>query len=155
MALGGWIAAPAIGAALGSAVGLAGAAATAHGLALIGGGSLAAGGYGMAGGMWIITGLSAAAGATTFSTANVLTQIGVKATNMELMKLQVYYKEMMLGSTAEQKKVEQIILELTKQKAELKTKHQYEKERNENNSHRIKGVEETIKAVELAIKSMS
>jgi hypothetical protein len=50
-----WAAAPAVGGAIGSMTGLSGAAATSHGLALLGGGSLAAGGYGMAGGALVAT----------------------------------------------------------------------------------------------------
>lgn len=51
-----WMAAPAIGGALGSALGLQGVAATNHGLALLGGGSLASGGLGMAGGTAAVAG---------------------------------------------------------------------------------------------------
>ena len=47
-------AAPAIGGMIGSMSGLAGAAATGHGLAVLGGGALAAGGMGMAGGTAVI-----------------------------------------------------------------------------------------------------
>ena len=48
------LAAPAIGAAIGGAMGLSGAAATSAGLAFLGGGSLAAGGFGMAGGVLLV-----------------------------------------------------------------------------------------------------
>ncbi|SKC68330.1 DUF726 domain-containing protein [Plantibacter cousiniae (nom. nud.)] len=59
------LAAPAIGGAIGSLGffgGLSGAAASAHGLALLGGGSLAAGGLGMAGGTAVVTAVGAAVG---------------------------------------------------------------------------------------------
>lgn len=66
-----FIAAPAIGGAVGTLSGLSGAAATSQGLALLGGGSMAAGGLGMAGGTAVVTalggGLGAALGATTTS----------------------------------------------------------------------------------------
>ena len=58
-------AAPAIGGAVGSlqlAGGYVGAAATSHGLALLGGGSLAAGGLGMAGGTAVVTAVGGALG---------------------------------------------------------------------------------------------
>lgn len=58
-------AAPAIGGAIGSLGvfgGLSGAAATSHGLALMGGGSIAAGGLGMAGGTAVVTAVGAAVG---------------------------------------------------------------------------------------------
>ncbi|ROQ64945.1 uncharacterized protein DUF726 [Rathayibacter sp. PhB152] len=59
------VAAPAIGGALGSLGvfgGLSGAAASSHGLALLGGGTLAAGGLGMAGGTAVVTAVGAAVG---------------------------------------------------------------------------------------------
>ncbi|WP_087560551.1 hypothetical protein [Rhodococcus sp. NCIMB 12038] len=62
VATGGW-AAPAIGAAIGSAAGLTGAAATSAGLATLGGGAIAAGGFGIAGGTALVTGLGGIAGA--------------------------------------------------------------------------------------------
>lgn len=61
----GLLAAPAIGGAIGSLGmfgGLTGAAASSHGLALLGGGSLAAGGLGMAGGTAVVTAVGAAVG---------------------------------------------------------------------------------------------
>lgn len=61
------VSAPAIGGAIGASTGLSGAAATSHGLALLGGGPLAAGGLGMAGGTAVVTaiggGLGGASGA--------------------------------------------------------------------------------------------
>ncbi|HAS08934.1 MAG TPA: DUF726 domain-containing protein [Acidimicrobiaceae bacterium] len=63
-----FVAAPAIGGAIGAWAGLSGAAATSHGLALLGFGSVAAGGLGMAGGTAVVTaagvGLGGAAGAS-------------------------------------------------------------------------------------------
>ena len=63
-----FVAAPALGGALGAYAGLSGAAATSHGLALLGGGALAAGGYGMAGGTAVVAaagvGLGGASGAS-------------------------------------------------------------------------------------------
>lgn len=60
-----FFAAPVVGAALGGSTlggGLTGAAATSHGLAMIGGGSVAAGGLGMAGGTAIVTATGSALG---------------------------------------------------------------------------------------------
>lgn len=60
-----FLAAPAIGGAIGSLGvfgGLSGAAATAHGLAILGGGSLAAGGLGMAGGTAVVAAVGSAVG---------------------------------------------------------------------------------------------
>lgn len=60
-----FMAAPAIGGAVGAATGLSGAAATSHGLALLGGGSLAAGGFGMAGGTAVVTAVGAGLGSAS------------------------------------------------------------------------------------------
>jgi len=57
-----YIAAPAIGGAIGVAAGLCGAVATNYGLALLGFGSLAVGGFGMAGGMVVSTAVGSALG---------------------------------------------------------------------------------------------
>lgn len=60
-----FLAAPAVGGAIGSLGmfgGLSGAAASSHGLALLGGGTLAAGGLGMAGGTAVVTAVGAAVG---------------------------------------------------------------------------------------------
>jgi hypothetical protein len=69
-----FFAAPAVGAALGSSMlggSLTGAAATSHGLAMLGGGAVASGGLGMAGGTAVVTAtgtaLGGALGATTVS----------------------------------------------------------------------------------------
>lgn len=55
-------AAPAVGGAIGSMMGLSGAAATSAGLALLGGGSLASGGFGMVGGTCVLSALGGMAG---------------------------------------------------------------------------------------------
>ena len=66
-----FLAAPAIGGAIGAWSGLSGAAASSHGLALLGGGALSAGGFGMAGGTAVVSaaggGLGSALGASVAS----------------------------------------------------------------------------------------
>jgi hypothetical protein len=64
-----FVAAPAIGAAVGGYMGLSGAAATSAGLAALGGGSLAAGGLGVAGGTTILVTTGGALGGVTATTA--------------------------------------------------------------------------------------
>lgn len=59
------VAAPAIGGMIGAYSGLAGAAATSHGLAVLGGGSIAAGGLGVAGGTLVVTAAGAGLGGVT------------------------------------------------------------------------------------------
>jgi hypothetical protein len=63
------LAAPAIATAIGSVMGLYGAAATSAGLAFFGGGALAAGGLGMAGGFTVLIGGGGLLGAITSATA--------------------------------------------------------------------------------------
>ncbi|MFT7476531.1 MAG: pimeloyl-ACP methyl ester carboxylesterase [Verrucomicrobiales bacterium] len=57
-----FVAAPAIGGSIGAWTGLSGAAATSHGLALLGGGAVSAGGLGMAGGTAVVTAVGASLG---------------------------------------------------------------------------------------------
>ncbi len=70
------VAAPAIGTAIGGAMGLSGAAATSAGLAALGGGSLAAGGFGMAGGVLLV---KVAAGLTYKGSKYVATSIAASS----------------------------------------------------------------------------
>ena len=61
-AIGGFVFAPHIGAAIGASMGLYGAAGTSAGLAVLGGGSLATGGFGMMGGTYLVAIASSAVG---------------------------------------------------------------------------------------------
>ncbi|MFW0796185.1 DUF726 domain-containing protein [Gordonia sp. CPCC 205515] len=62
VATGGFMAAPAIGGAIGSLAGYSGAAAASYGLAFLGGGAVAAGGFGMVGGTYVVAAVGAALG---------------------------------------------------------------------------------------------
>lgn len=64
-----WASAGAIGGALGGMTGLSGAAATSHGLAILGGGSVAAGGLGMAGGTAVVSAVGGGLGGVIGGTA--------------------------------------------------------------------------------------
>jgi len=150
-----WFAAPAIGAALGSAAGLSGAAATSYGLALLGGGSLAAGGAGMAGGMWLLTGAGAVVGLGAAGGGSVLLQIGAASARVELMKMQVSFKEILLGTQMQLKKAQQVIKNLEMQKKELEVNLEKECKLNEKNAQRVKELEDKVSAIEVALKWMS
>jgi hypothetical protein len=151
LAAGGWVAAPWIAGYLGAAAGLGGAAATAHGLALLGGGTLAAGGLGMAGGMWIVTGLGAAAGLAGSTGATVLMQLGAAGARAELIKLQVSFKEVLLGNQVELKKAQEVIKSLSEQKAEIERRIDEERRVNDDNADRVTQLEETVKAIERSL----
>ena len=140
----GWLAAPAIGAALGSAAGLTGAAATAHGLALLGGGSLAAGGAGMAGGMWLVAGTATTVGLVGGSGSALLFELGAAETRGELVKLQVTFRIAVLGSQADMLKAQQAIQALVEHESELARALQRERGLNDENSTRVEALAEKL-----------
>lgn len=94
-AIGGFVFAPHIGAAIGSAMGLSGAAGTSAGLALLGGGSVASGGLGMMGGTYLVAAASSVVGAGAGAIAT-----NVSASNMsmkhEALKLKVTVQSLRL-----------------------------------------------------------
>lgn len=151
---GGWLAAPYIGSAIGGAAGLVGAAATSHGLAILGGGSLALGGLGMSGGMWIVTGASAAIGLLGASSANALVQMGAASAKLELIKLQVSFKENIFCDQMNSQKAHDVITSLYRQQLELEKQYENEKKLNDDNSGRIKNIEDTLKSFKNAIQWM-
>ncbi len=149
--LGGWMFAPLIGGAIGTAAGLSGAAATAHGLAILGGGSLAIGGMGMAGGMWIVTGVAAAVGGGVLGGGTFLLNLGAAQAKVELVKLQMNYKLVLLENQVQRAKTQEVIRGLTAQRAAIAAELAFERELNEKNSARLKNMEETLRAVEDAL----
>lgn len=85
------LAAPIIAGAIGTTLGLSGAAATSAGLATIGGGAIAAGGLGMAGGMQILIGGGALLGAVGGgSVAKVISKLPKDAVAVSMAKLVNY-----------------------------------------------------------------
>jgi hypothetical protein len=152
MAVGGWIAAPWIASSIGTAAGLAGAAATAHGLAILGGGSLALGGFGMAGGMWIVAGTAATFGATVLGGGTLLLQLGAAQVKIELLKLQVSYREVLLLTQTELGKAKKVIANLESQRAEIDLKLKEECALNDDNAHRIRELESILLAVDDSLK---
>jgi hypothetical protein len=147
LAVGGWMAAPAIAAYLGGAAGLTGAAATAHGLALLGGGTLAAGGFGMAGGMLVVTGAGAVLGGVAGAGGRLLFQLGAAAASAELVKLQVTFKAVLLQGQADIKKAQAVIKSLYERERELDEILTEERKLNQENAKRVKEVEKIIEAV--------
>ena len=140
----GWLAAPAIGTALGTSAGLTGAAATAHGLAVLGGGSLAAGGFGMAGGMWIVAGTAATAGVVTGSGSALMYELGAADARFELIKLQVTFRIAVLGTQTDLRKAQETIRALTQIESELGATLEKERKLNDKNSARVKDLAEKV-----------
>lgn len=88
-AIGGFVFAPHVGAAIGSAMGLSGAAGTSAGLALLGGGSVASGGLGMMGGTYLVAAASSVVGAGA----------GAIATNMSNSNMSMKHEALKLKIT--------------------------------------------------------
>lgn len=84
-----FLAAPVVGAALGSSAlggGLTGAAATGHGLAILGGGSVASGGLGMTGGAYVVTAAGSALGGALGATTVAAYASSDKSFRIELVR---------------------------------------------------------------------
>lgn len=154
VATGGFLVAPAIGTALGAAAGLSGAAATAHGLAILGGGSLALGGTGMAGGLWLVTGVGAAVGLGIGGGSTVLLQLGAAGAKAELTKLQVCYKEVIIGDQLQLRKAQETIRKLMENKEGIEQILEEERSLNDKNAQRLKDLEEIFQALGNAIDWM-
>ncbi len=152
--LGGYLAAPLIGATIGSAAGLSGAAATNFGLALLGGGSLAAGGAGMAGGMWLVASSGAALGAVAGAGGRMLFEIGSARARHELLKLQVTYKLTVIDTQVGQIKAQEMLQELHGELEQLRRMLEEERTLNETNARRVKQLEATVDSLEAAIRWM-
>lgn len=127
-ALTGGLAAPAIGAFIGSTVfGLSGAAATSAGLAALGGGSLAAGGFGMAGGTALIAGVGGvAAGSLVGGASTAVQTIGaderravVAKMAIDLVKLQVLTRIVLIEELHDYGQVTVVVQELGERQAQV------------------------------------
>jgi len=154
LATGGWMAAPALAAYLGGSAGLAGAAAVSYGLALLGGGSLALGGMGMAGGLWLVTGAGAIGGIMLGGGGAMLVQLGSGAAKVELVKLQVSFKEITLSGQVDRAISQNAILKLLEEQNELKLKLEEEQSLNDKNSSRIKEIESILETMDKSINWM-
>lgn len=110
-------AAPAIGAVLGNAAGLSGAAATAHGLALLGGGAVAAGGGGVAAGTAVVVTAGGIIGAGTGAlSASVAGNI---ANAHDKKQLKAYVIKEMKEKKTEQEITENLIKAIELQKERI------------------------------------
>lgn len=144
----GGLAAPAIGAAVGSSVlGLSGAAATSAGLAAIGGGSLAAGGLGMAGGTAII---SAVAGGVAVVTTAVATNV---AEGAKAKKQNEALRSELRQSNVDNATKQKVILQLNQQVEELKKALADENAQADKSDERIRVMEEQLADVLETLKT--
>ena len=126
-ALTGGLAAPAIGAFIGSTVfGLTGAAATSAGLAALGGGSLAAGGFGMAGGTALVASVGGMAGASLLGGASAGVRSGadeqrnlIARLAIDLIKLQVLARIILIAELHDYEQVTVVVQKLKERKSEV------------------------------------
>lgn len=103
------VAAPVIGAAVGGALGLSGAAATAAGLAALGGGSVAAGGFGMAGGTVLLSGLGALGGAGVGAAGARLSGFSASQVVAAAVKLDVVTRMVLLDAENDEAKARLVV----------------------------------------------
>ncbi len=138
----GGLAAPAIGAAIGSSLlGLSGAAATSAGLATLGGGAIAAGGLGVAGGTLLIQAVAGGAGLVGAHIAsNAIEGAKAKKENEEFRE---QLRKIKLDDATKQK----IIVNLNSKINSLQNALNEEK-------HRTQRSEEKIKAMELQLDEL-
>jgi hypothetical protein len=103
------IAAPMIGAAVGGALGLSGAAATSAGLAALGGGSVAAGGFGMAGGTALLSGLGALGGAGVGAAGARMSGLSASQVVGAAVKLDVVARMVLLDAENDEAKARLVV----------------------------------------------
>jgi hypothetical protein len=103
------VAAPVIGAAVGGALGLSGAAATSAGLAALGGGSVAAGGFGVAGGTALLTGLGALGGAGVGAAGSRMAGLSSSQVVAAAVKLDVVARMVLLDAEGDEVKARLVV----------------------------------------------
>lgn len=103
------VAAPVIGAAVGGALGMSGAAATSAGLAFLGGGSVAAGGLGMAGGTALLTGVGALSGAGAAAASSRMTGWSAGRVVVDAIKLDVVARLVLLDAEGDDEKARRVV----------------------------------------------
>ena len=147
--------------------GLSGAALTSACLAYLGGGAIAAGGLGMAGGTAAIVGGSAilglSVGAGAGCTAGAVSLMGEKQTIAQSAKLMVSVREIFLNDEHDIEFSDSVfeqyvgnIEQLEKKLVELKLKADLaSKEEKKQLKSEIKNLEDSVKAMKIAMKSMN
>ena len=133
------LAAPAIGAAVGTTfMGLSGAAATSAGLAALGGGALAAGGAGMAGGALLV---QAVAGGVGILGAGIATNA---ADGAKAKKQNEDLREELHNQNVDNSTKQKVIQQLNNKVEELRKALAEEKKKTNNNEERIKILQDQL-----------
>jgi hypothetical protein len=139
---------------IGAAAGLSGAAATAHGLAVLGGGSLASGGFGMAGGTAVIAGVGSVAGLGLGGSAVRYRQLGTRSAREEIVRLQVLFRLVLLACQTDTLKAQEAMRRVRGRIADLEAELADARLVNDANSDRIKGLTELLRALEDSLQWM-
>lgn len=151
------LAAPAIGAAIGSAMGLSGAAAVNAGLAALGGGAISAGGLGVAGGTALIGGMGGlvgsggAAAASAFVKSNDVTPEMVE---LEARKLEALHDRLAHHAQTSQAYAQQVIVELRARIRDLETENARLRRRSADHEDEIALLERKLNILEAALERM-
>lgn len=155
------LAAPVIGAAIGGAMGLSGAAATSAGLALLGGGSMAAGGFGMAGGTALLVGLGGTAGGIAATGSGYARGMTGKKILAESIKLELLIKLVIVqqGGGDEQARfvvvgLEMRLREVEEKLAELAKRLEAEKSLNKQLRHDLKSQQQEYELAKIQLEEM-
>lgn len=146
----GFLAAPFIGATIGTGMGLSGAAATSAGLAALGGGSLAAGGAGMAGGVLFVSATGAAVGGAVGGGGVALFQLGSRQAQIELRKLELKFKVALLQTQASQRVAQRFAVHLHDEVEALRAQLDEERRYSDDRSARITTLERLLRQFEAA-----
>ncbi len=84
----------------------------------------------------------------------MLLQLGAAGATAELAKLQVCFKEVLIGDQLQLRKAQETIKNLMESKEEIKRILEEERSLNDRNAQRLKELEETLEALSNAIDWM-
>ncbi|WP_029523008.1 hypothetical protein [Persephonella sp. KM09-Lau-8] len=150
----GGLAAPYIAGAIGASLGLSGAAAVSAGLATLGGGAIAAGGFGMAGGLTVLVGGGALLGGSIGTGIGALISSSSDFTLSQAAKLETIAKEIILGQQKDVRTIQEIVSELRKNEAQLKSELDKLRLENSKNKENIENLEKSIEYLEKLINHL-
>ena len=105
---------------------------------------LAAGGAGMTGGLWLVSGVGGALGLVGGAGGRGMYELGVNQLRIEVVKLQVSYKFMLLDQQIDTAKAQRIMASLGERIEELKQRIEIENAINDENSDRVSDLEEKL-----------
>lgn len=121
-------------------------------MAALGGGAIAAGGFGIAGGIAVLVGGALVLGGSTGMGIGALASATPQIVLTELAKIEVVLKEIVLGIQHDVKTMQEIILKLNDNLAEMQREVTVLKLENKKNEDKIKNLMEAIEYLTKAIE---